>query len=72
MERKPENSCDDFVETGGGEVVSCLCHCGRAPRRPSQRNCRLCHAEANRRYRLSLKKQDEALRRLIPKLHGRA
>jgi len=41
-----------------------LCRCGRAPKRPSQRNCRLCHAEANRRYRASLKKQNEALKRV--------
>jgi hypothetical protein len=45
-----------------------LCRCGRAPKRPSQRNCRLCHAEANRRYRASLKKQNEALKRIVPPL----
>ncbi len=47
------------------ESAAPLCPCGRAPKRPSQRNCRLCHAEANRRYRASLKKQSEALKRLL-------
>ena len=41
-----------------------LCRCGRGERRKGQRNCRLCHAEANRRYRASVKKQNEALKRL--------
>jgi hypothetical protein len=51
-------------DPGGEGSVSRLCRCGRAPKRPSQRNCRLCHAEANRRYRASLKKQSEALKRM--------
>jgi len=41
-----------------------LCCCGRALRRRRQRNCNLCHAEANRRYRASLKRQKEAFRRI--------
>jgi hypothetical protein len=40
------------------------CRCGRGERRKGQRNCHLCHAEANRRYRASLKKQNEALKRM--------
>ena len=41
-----------------------ICRCGRGARRKGQRNCHACHAEANRRYRASLKKQAEALKRL--------
>jgi hypothetical protein len=40
------------------------CAAARAPRRPGQRNCHLCHAEANRRYRASVKQQNEALKRI--------
>jgi len=45
------------------------CRCGRGPRRKGQRNCHLCHAEANRRYRASLKQQNEAIRQ-IAEAHG--
>jgi len=45
-------------------VGQSLCRCARAPRRPGQRNCHLCHAEANRRYRASVKQQNEALKRI--------
>jgi hypothetical protein len=51
-------------EGGAEATASRPCRCGRAPKRPSQRNCRLCHAEANRRYRASLKKQNEALKQM--------
>jgi hypothetical protein len=60
MQKHPENPGDPSEQT----LVSCLCRCGRAPRRKAQRNCHLCHAEANRRYRASVKQQNEALRRL--------
>lgn len=59
----------DAGKAGEGEADAAaprLCRCGRGPKRPSQRNCRLCHTEANRRYRASLKKQNEALRRIVP------
>lgn len=46
------------------ENIEKLCRCGRGVRRKGQRNCHLCHAEANRKYRASLKKQSEALKRL--------
>jgi hypothetical protein len=60
MQKNPEKAGDH----GDQAVVSCLCRCGRAPWRPGQRNCHLCHAEANRRYRASVKQQNEALRRI--------
>jgi hypothetical protein len=60
MHKDPEKTGD----TSDQAVVSCLCRCGRAPRRKAQRNCHLCHAEANRRYRASVKQQNEVLRRL--------
>jgi len=60
MQKHPEKSGEASEQT----MVSCLCRCGRAPRRPGQRNCHLCHAEANRRYRASVKQQNEALRRI--------
>jgi hypothetical protein len=60
MRKNPEKP----GECGEQKVVSCLCRCGRAPRRSGQRNCHLCHAEANRRYRASVKQQNEALRRI--------
>jgi len=47
-----------------------MCRCRRAPRRKGQRNCHLCHAEANRRYRASVKKQAEAFRRMKPPADG--
>ena len=60
MKEGPEKS-DDL---NGQVAVSRLCRCGRSEKRKGQRNCHLCHAEANRRYRLSLKKQNEALKRI--------
>jgi hypothetical protein len=60
MQENPEKPGESANEQ---PVVSCLCRCGRAPRRKAQRNCHLCHAEANRRYRASVKRQNEALRR---------
>jgi hypothetical protein len=48
-----------------------LCRCGRAPKRKAQRNCHLCHAEANRRYRASVKQQNEALKRIDPPVNAK-
>ena len=56
------------VETllhGKHELEPKMCRCGRGEKRKGQRNCHLCHAEANRRYRASLKKQNEALNRMM-------
>jgi hypothetical protein len=53
------------------QAASCLCRCGRAPRRKAQRNCHLCHAEANRRFRASVKQQNEALKRIEALTDGR-
>jgi len=58
---KGEEKPDD---PGCGAPVSRLCRCGRGEKRKGQRNCHLCHAEANRRYRASVKKQNEAIKRL--------
>jgi hypothetical protein len=60
MQKPPEKpgECSDQA------VGQSLCRCGRAPRRKAQRNCHLCHAEANRRYRASVKQQNEAFRRI--------
>jgi hypothetical protein len=45
----------------GGEAVSItaelpLCKCGRGPWRKGQRNCLTCNREANKKYRVSLKR----------------
>jgi hypothetical protein len=56
--------CVMSQEPAEGADASRLCRCGRALRRKKQRNCRLCHAEANRRYRASLKRQKDAFRRI--------
>lgn len=53
-------------------VVSCMCHCGRKPKRLGQRNCHLCHAEANRKYRASLRKQAAAFRKITAAIDGAA
>jgi hypothetical protein len=60
MQKTSENPGDH----GDQAVGQSLCRCGRAARRRAQRNCHLCHAEANRRYRASVKQQNEALRRI--------
>jgi len=60
MQKHPEKPGDP----GERAVGQSLCRCARAPRRPGQRNCHLCHAEANRRYRASVKQQNEALKRI--------
>jgi len=58
-----ERDGQDF-ETGAGadsgEVLR-LCKCGRAPHRKGQRNCLFCNREANRKYRLSLRREEARL-----------
>jgi hypothetical protein len=67
MQKHPEEPGD----SGEQAVGQSLCRCGRAPRRKAQRNCHLCHAEANRRYRASVKQQNEALKRIQALADGR-
>jgi hypothetical protein len=67
MQKHPEKP----GEFGGQAAAPCLCRCGRAPRRKAQRNCHLCHAEANRRYRASVKQQNEALKRAAPPVNAK-
>jgi hypothetical protein len=65
MQKHPEKPGDPGEQPNDQTTMSCLCRCGRAPRRKAQRNCHLCHAEANRRYRASVKQQNEALKRQL-------
>ena len=37
------------------------CKCGRGPCRKGQRNCLACNREANRKYRMSLKRPSAAM-----------
>lgn len=43
------------MEHSGNVATVKMCKCGRGPYRKSGRNCNFCNAEANRKYRLSLK-----------------
>jgi len=70
MQKHPEEP-DECGERPIDQTMACLCRCGRAPRRKAQRNCHLCHAEANRRYRASVKQQNEALRRIGPPVNAK-
>jgi hypothetical protein len=54
----------DFVipaEEGSEVHAPRLCKCGRAPHLPGQRNCLVCNREANRKYRISLKRMEARL-----------
>jgi len=44
---------------GAKDAAPHMCKCGRAPWRVGQRNCVLCNREANRKYRESLKREEE-------------
>jgi len=71
MQKHPEKPGEAGEQPIEQTMVSCLCRCGRAPRRKAQRNCHLCHAEANRRYRASVKQQNETLKRIDPSVNGK-
>jgi hypothetical protein len=62
---------DQMVGANEGCVLG-LCRCGRAPRRPRQRNCRFCNREANRKYRAALKRQTRRLKEMVERLRGAA
>jgi hypothetical protein len=55
------------VEEGGEAAAQKLCKCGRAPHRKGQRNCAYCNRDANRKYRISLKRMEARLNKQRPK-----
>jgi hypothetical protein len=61
MEKNPQFA-DDAGEGSPVETAPRPCKCGRGPWRPGQRNCLTCNREANKRYRQSLKKQEQKLK----------
>lgn len=49
-----------------------MCRCNRAPLRRNARNCHLCHVEANKKYRRSLRDQLKLLRSILSAARGGA
>jgi hypothetical protein len=64
MEQLEQNIFAPNVYSGAAAVPR-GCKCGRLSCRVGQRNCRKCHAEAQKRYRLRQAQDAAAFRRMV-------